>query len=711
MSAPGARLARFVAPASIAVVGASEEGMYPAGIFKSLLGCGYRGRLYPVNPKRTELFGQPCYAGLAALPQTPDLVIVIVPRQAVLGVVDEAERMGVPAAVIISAGFAESDDEGKRLEAALRRRLQTSRMAVIGPNCAGFASLANAVIATRLPAPARSGAVGFVSASGALMMALQGLFADAELGLSHLVSLGNQIDVSLTEVIEFLVDDAQTQVIGAFVEGLDDGTRFARAAARARAAGKPLVVLKSGRTQAGQAAAATHTAALATSQRVFEAVCRQAGVILVDDIGELTATLHACAAWQTRMPAGRRVALVTQSGGMGSLAADWTSAEGLELPPLPAALQAQLAAAPALKGVPALGNPADVRGAGTLGQVAADLLGHVLADDAFDAALLLLAKSAVAPRELATAQALAQLAATAAKPFALVWVGQRLPHAASDSGEPQQILAAANIPTFTQPKDALRTLARLAAWQECTPPAAAEPPAVAAAPAAAESPVAAGVEPGARRMLAHGEVAQLLARAGITLIAAQEAADAEAAATAAQRLGLPVVLKGISARHSHKSDAGLVRVGLATADAVRDVAQHWLADPALGVTGLLVQRMAPPGVELLLGVENDPQFGPLLVAGPGGVLVELLNQTALRPAPVSAAEARSMLAETAAARLLAGVRGAPAADAGALVELMGSLGRLAAATPALRSLDINPVIVHPQGLSIVDVRVEWQEER
>ncbi len=704
-AARGLRLAHFFDPASIAIVGASEEGMYPAGILKNLLSCGYAGRLFPVNPKRSEIFGLACYPTLAALPERPDLILVIVPRQAVLGVVEEAERLGVPAAVVISAGFAESDAEGKQLEAALRARLQESRIAVIGPNCAGFASLANAVIATRLSAPARAGGVGFVSASGALMMAMQGLFADAGLGLSRIVSLGNQVDVSLTDVLEFLVDDPQTQVIGAFIEGMDDGRRFARVAARAHAAGKPLVLLKSGRSQAGQAAAATHTAALATSQRVFEAVCRQAGAILVDDIAELTATLHACVAWRQRMPAGRRVALVTQSGGMGSLAADWASAEGLALPPLPPALQEQTQGvlapngAPALKGVPALGNPADVRGAGALGQVAADLLQLFLESPAYDAALLLLAKSAVAPRELATAQALAQLAATAPKPFALVWVGQRAPQLPTDSAEPLRLLAEASIPLFSQPRDALRTLARLAAWGEQRVPAPQD---------SAPPPLHAGS--GARRQLAYAEIVELLARVDIAPIAALEAADAEGAATAARQLGLPVALKGISARHSHKSDAGLVRVGLASAEAVRAVAGGWLADPELGVKGLLVQRMAPPGVEVLLGVETDAQFGPLLVAGPGGVLVELLNQTALRPLPLSPADAEAMLGETALARLLGGLRGAPAADAGALTALMGSLGRLAARTPALRSLDMNPVIVHAQGLSIVDLRVEWEEE-
>ena len=693
------RVARFFDPASIAIVGASDKGMYPAGILQNLQRYGYAGRLYPVNPRREELFWPALLPRLAALPEVPDLVLVIVPRRAVLAVIDEADRLGVPAAVIITAGFAESDAEGRALEERLRAHLQQSNMAVIGPNCAGFASLGNAVIATRLPAPPQAGSVGFVSASGALMMAMQGIFADAGIGLSRLVSLGNQAGITLTDVIEALIDDPETRVIGAFVEGIDDGRRFARAAARARQAGKPLVLLKSGRTLAGQAAAATHTAALATSDRIFESVCRQTGVIRVEDIGALTETLHACATWQG-FRFGRRVALITQSGGMGSLAADWASQCGLTLPPLPAGLQEALLALPALKDVPALGNPADVRGAAALGESAAEVVSRVLGAPEFDAVVLLLAKSAVAERELATARALAAVAQSLRKPFAIVWAGQRAPRSEGDSREPLRLLQEAGFPIFAQPGDCLRLIARLAAWHETrVPPLPAVDPAYCAPRACARAV--------SRRLLEYAEVERLLGAYGISLIAAEQAADADGAAVAALRLGLPVALKGLSARHSHKSEAGLVRVGLGTAAAVRAVAAGWLADPALAVDGLLVQKMAPPGMEVWLGVENDAQFGPLLAAGPGGVLVEVLNQSTLRMAPVTPQDAAAMLSETALARLLAGVRGAPPANVDTLCELMVRLSQLAAQEAAtLLSLDMNPVIVHARGLSIVDARIE-----
>jgi acyl-CoA synthetase (NDP forming) len=249
------RVARFMAAQSIAIVGASEKGLYTAGVLGDLVRYGYKGRLYPVNPRHTNVQGLPCYPSLTALPETPDLVIIVVGRERVLGIVDEAIALGVPAALIITAGFGESDDAGKALEAQLKQRLQGNDLAVIGPNCAGFAGAVGGslgpIIATRLPAPLTAGNVGFVSASGALMMALHGIFADLHLGVSHLISLGNQVDVSLTEALEFLVEDSHTFAIGAFIEGIDDGPRFRAALLAAQRAGKPLVALKSGRTQVG----------------------------------------------------------------------------------------------------------------------------------------------------------------------------------------------------------------------------------------------------------------------------------------------------------------------------------------------------------------------------------------------------------------------------------------------------------------------------
>ncbi|MBW7881907.1 MAG: acetate--CoA ligase family protein [Caldilineaceae bacterium] len=700
------RLTRFLYPQSIAIVGASETGMYPAGILADLMRYGFPGQIYPVNPRRERVLGLRCYANLTTLPEVPDLAIVVVPRQAVLAVIDECIATGVKAALLITAGFRESDAEGARLEALLKERLQGSGLAVIGPNCAGLANLAGRVTATRLPAPPKAGSVSFVSASGALMMAMQGIFADHQLGLSHIISLGNQVDVTLTETLAFLVEDPATRVIGAFIEGIDDGRRFAQVAAAARQAGKPLVVVKSGRTQAGQQAAATHTAAMATSDRIFSAICRQTGVVLVNDISELVQTLDLFSAWIDRLPAGRRLGLVTQSGGMGSLAADLATLAGLELPALPQSLQETLHTFPYALPFDAFSNPADVRGAGAVGQAAADTLRAFLAaEGAFDSVVLLLAKSAVEAREAATANALATLSMTTRKPFCVVWTGQRIPVDPDDSDAPLRTLAAAGVPVFDQPGDCIRALNHVISWHEQQQ---APADSVSTPRAAPRVPQRAPTAP--PRMLAYAEISQLFKAYSIDLAPATVATCPDEAVVAADRLGYPVAVKGLAAGHSHKSEAGLVRLNLTSPDEVHAATQQlWDGSASNTLEAVLVQRMAPAGVEVLIGVENDPHFGPVLACGPGGVLVELLDDVSLRLAPITAAAAHQLFRETRLARLLAGFRGAPPADSDALARLLAALSVLAAErSDRLVSLDLNPVIVHAQGLSIVDARIEWR---
>lgn len=706
----GHRLDHFLHAASIAIVGASDKGLYPAGILTDLLRYGYPGRVYPVNPRRESVLGLPCYPALSALPEVPELVVIVVPRRAVLAVVDECRSLGAPAVLIVTAGFAESDEEGRLLEAQLRASLANGGPAVVGPNCAGLANLPGRVIATRLPAPPLAGGAGFVSASGALMMALQGVFADLRLGLSSLISLGNQADVTLAECLEYLAQDPETQVIGAFVEGLDDGRRFMAAAQAARRAGKPLVVVKSGRTAAGQRAAATHTAALAGSGRVFMAACRQAGAVVAQDMAELARTLHLFTAWAGRLPRGRRLALVTQSGGMGSLTADLATLAGFELPSFASKTQEALRAMPHLLAFDEFGNPADVRGAGAVGPEAAATLMPFLDDPQVDAAVLLLAKSAVAERELATAHALAELHRSGGKPFCVVWAGQRLPAVDKQSAEPLRILAEAGMPVFDQPGDCLQSLRHVVdwavGWSQATLQAhAAPPPPRALRPAPPEAP----------RLLSYTESERLLAAYAIRLAPARVAASADEVADAAAALEGSVAVKLLSPAHSHKSDAGLLRLGLAEPQEAAVAARELLARAGgAPIEGILVQRMAPPGVEALVGVEMDAQFGPVLACGPGGVLVELLDEVALALGLLDDEAALALIERTRLGRLLAGVRGRPAADVRALAELLAALSRLAAESEqgahggALVSLDMNPVIVHESGLSPVDVRIQWR---
>ena len=716
------RLDAFFHPRSIAIVGASERGMYPAGILRNLLEHGYSGRLYPINPRRKTVFGLRCHPDVASLPETPDLAVIIVPRQAVLDVLEQCTRRGVPAALIITAGFGESDEEGKALQTKLLRLSRESAITVVGPNCAGLANIPGHVIVTRLPTPPRPGNVGFVSASGALMMALYGVFHDYHLGLSRLISLGNQVDVTLAEVLAYLVQDPATQVIGAFVEGVTDGPALVSAVRAAQAAGKPIILVKSGRTQAGQQAAATHTAALAGSDQVFQAVCQQFGLVLVDDVLELARTVQLFSAWVGRWPQGRRVALVTQSGGMGSLTADLCSLAGLELPPLSSRLQEKLQGLDHLLHFGQLGNPTDVRGASAAGLQVAETLAPFLEDDDADVVVLLLAKSAVREEDVATAQAIIQAAKATPKPLCVVWTGQRVPVGAPPWPLAHRLLVEAGIPIFEQPGDCVRALARVVAWRrggrqtkDGSRQLAGRIPQPGAPIAQSPShPIPQSPDHPIPRLLTYRESAALLARHSITLAPARLVASPGDAVEAANELGYPVVLKALSPRFSHKSDAGLVRLSLATPDAVTQAAQELLQTLAgHPAEGLLVQAMAPAGTEALVGLHWDEQFGPVLLCGPGGVLVELLDESALRLVPVAEDEARSMLTETRLGRLLVGLRGQPPGDAEALAALLVKLSDLALdAGERLVSLDLNPVIVLPegQGLALVDVRIVWKGE-
>lgn len=458
----------FFNPRRIAIVGASEQGMYPAGILQNLLIHGYPGQLYPVNPRRDTVFGLPCYPDVTQTPQPADLAILTVSRRAVLPVLRQCLQAAIPAALIISAGFAEADEEGQRLQGEMKALLAGGQLRIIGPNCAGLANIPGRVIATRLPAPLlappRAGPISFVSQSGALMMAFYGLFADRHIGLDRLLSLGNQVDVTLAESLAYLLDEAQTAVVGAFVEGIGDdradGRAFVAALRHALLVGKPLVLIKSGRTAAGQQAAASHTAALSGSDRVFAAVCRQFGAIQVEDVDELLDTLQVLSAFGRRLNTPGRLVLVTQSGGLGSLAADLSQMAGLELPPLSETVRAALRALPFLLDFDQLGNPADVRGAAVIGENTAATLAPFLADADSDVVVLLLAKSSVREQDAQTAEAIVAVARQYEKPLLVVWVGQRQPIGETAWWPGETILLEGGVPVFSQPGNCIRALSR-----------------------------------------------------------------------------------------------------------------------------------------------------------------------------------------------------------------------------------------------------------
>lgn len=712
------RLDPFFSPRRIAIVGASEHGMYPAGVLRSLIEFGYKGEIYPVNPKRETVFGLRCFADITQTPSPPDLAVIIVPRQAVLTTIRQCIQAGVPAAVVITAGFAEADEEGKFLQAQLVELLHDQPLTLVGPNCAGLADFKNRIIATRLSAPPRSGQVSFVSQSGALMMALYGLFAERYIGVNRLLSLGNQVDVDLSEGCHYLANDQHTGVIGAFIEGIQDGPGFTAALRQALIAGKPLILIKSGQTEGGQAAAASHTAALAGSARVFDAVCQQFGAVQVRDIRELVDTLQVAATFGQGLYNSGRVALISQSGGLGSLTADFVDIFGLTAPPLGASLTRRLRALSFIPDIGGGGNPTDVRGPSVIGAATSQTLAPFLEDTGTDVAILLLAKSSIREQDAETAEAIVAAAHNSPKPLCVVWVGQRHPDIKPNYLLGHEILRQAGIPLFEQPGDCVQALARMTNYWRFREKWLSEvetslPVTPNLRTKTSPKTALANSLPPTSKAIDYALADKLLTRYQIPLVPAQVVSSIQDAKAAAEEIGYPVALKAISPELTHKTDAGLVRLNLQTPTDIETAARCMLTqlDEKL-LEGLLVQKMLPSGVEVILGVSYDPQFGPVLAFGPGGILVELLDEVSLRLPPLTHSQARALIQQTKVWPLLRGFRGNSPADIDNLAEMIVHLSQLAVEqADGLQALDLNPVIVLPEGRGalVVDCRVFGKE--
>lgn len=453
----------FFSPSSIAHIGASERGIYPAEIFKNLM--EWEGTLYPVNPGRSEIFSVPAYPSVSELPEVPDIALITVQRDRVLPLVDECARLGVKGLVIISAGFAEADEHGRELQRQLSS--YSDRIRIIGPNCAGLASVSDGFILTRLFAAPRKGGVCFLSSSGALMMALFGSFAGRGIGLRRMASLGNQADVSMEEVMDYYLDDPDVSAVTAFIEGIGSGERFVAALKKAASKKTPVICIKSGKSDIGSRVAATHTASLASSGKVFESVCRQYGAILAESTDQmLDIALMADAVGSA---SGGRIGVLSQSGGAASLLADLISCHPeLTLPELPEGCDRRLHE---LSGIPSyarLLNPLDARGDTMRGREIAATIGAMIEGNDWDLLILAFAKNPNRDVELETARGILEASESGSTPIAVVWIGEG--DGGTGASEAFTLLKNGGIPLFTDPKAlvdayaALRKQGRL--WKE-----------------------------------------------------------------------------------------------------------------------------------------------------------------------------------------------------------------------------------------------------
>jgi acetyl coenzyme A synthetase (ADP forming)-like protein len=687
---------RILQPRSIAVVGASRQrGTIGHEILRNLLNGGFNGPVYPVHPTARHIASVEAYPAVTAITAPVDLAVIVVPADKVLGVIEECAAKGVHGLVVISAGFAETGTAGGVAQHELVAAARGAGMRLVGPNCMGVINTAPGIgmNATFAPTPPIPGRLGFSSQSGGLGIAVLEEADRRGLGLSSFVSVGNKADVSGNDLLRYWQSDDRTDVILLYLESFGNPRQFARVA-REVSRTKPIVAVKAGRTVAGSRAASSHTAALASPDVAVDALFAQTGVIRVDTLEELFDVAQVLS--DQPVPAGRRVGIVTNSGGPGILAADACEANGLVVPELTDASQAALRQfLPAAAGVR---NPVDLVASGS----AADYertIRQLLADDNIDAVVVVFTPPLVTAAD-DVARAVAAASAGASKPVVANFVSAR-------SAPLPLTTSACRVPCFAFPEPAVRALAWATAygqWRDRPVGTRPELPDVRPTEAKtvvqgalAASPNGSWLEPGA--------VGTLLGAYGIALSPSCFASNADEAVAAAGNLGYPVAVKVNGPDLIHKSDVGGVRLGLRTPEEIAEAFGGMRSALGERMNGVIVQPMAQPGVETLVGLIHDESFGPLVVLGSGGTSVELFGDRSLRVLPITDLDAAELVRSLRSSPLLFGYRGAPAVDVSALEDLLVRVGRLAEDIPEIAEMDLNPVVVSPSGVVAVDARL------
>jgi acyl-CoA synthetase (NDP forming) len=690
-------LDKLLKPRSIAIVGASPRELAVGHLVqKNLESRSYGGALYPVNPRYDEVRGQPCFPSLAALPEVPDAVFIGIPAAAGPSVLDEAGALGIGAAYINASGYADAGPEGALLQDEIRAIAARHAIALCGPNNVGAINVAHRapIWTTDLPR-LDPGSVALISHSGSVAIGLAQ--DDRHLGLAYVITPGNEAVCDVADYLDYVVRDDAVSTVMLFLESIRRPDAFAAAAAEAHCRGKPILAVKAGRSEAGRAAIAGHTGALSGEDEVYAAFFRRHGIVRLGDLDELNeaAVLFKHFPEAPRSPG---VLAVTLSGGQCSLIADLADDTGLSLPPLSSPTRARIE--PAFPDYSTLSNPLDAWGAAWDPEVFRNALDGIVADPAYGAVIGVTDPPNMEGYDLQVAVEMAQVLAKAAPGTDARLMQLNATAAPVPNQQVRAILNGAGLPYLSGMRSALGAIA---AWACATDPQA-DTVALDEAAAADWRIRAADVE-----AMTEPDWFDLLRDAGIPMAEVRPVASADEALAAADALGYPVVLKGTSPALPHKSDLGLVRLGLADADAVSaafaDLDTILCAQPDAGPAAcVVVQPMAQSGVELIAGIRNDPAFGSLVVVGLGGTLVEIVKQSSLRIGPVSPDTARSMLDETVAATLLRGTRGKGPYDIDAAARAIAALSRFGASTHGvLGAVEINPLIVLEEGKGALGV--------
>ncbi len=687
-------LTPFFDAKGVAILGASTNPKKLSyGILENLVSYGYKGEVYPVNPNATEILGRKAYASIADVPDPVELAVVVLPVTVIMETMREIGERGIKAVVIITGGFRELGEEGAKVELAVKELARSYGMRVVGPNCVGTIDVRTGLDSTFIKGLPQAGPIAFISQSGAICGGVIDLIINSRIGFSHFASLGNEMDVTETDMLEYFAEDENVNVIAMYVEGIQDGPRFMEVARRVSQK-KPIVFLKAGKNDAGAKAVSSHTGSLAGSYAAYQAALSQAGVVEVETISQLFNV--AWALGTQPLPAGKRVAITTNAGGAAALAADSLAFNGFELAKISPEIQQKLRTK--LNPSAQVSNPVDM-----LGSVSPEdyiwSLGNLDADEGVDVLLPILVPQSLVDT-LGVAKAWVEIGKQTNKTLLTCLMGER------STLESEQWLNMAGVPVFAYPDEAGRVLKGMQQYKQVLTKPPFNP--IEARNIDHNKMAAALALANGARAVGEYETRIMLEAYGIRNVPGDLAMDVDEALMIADKSGYPVVMKIVSEDILHKSDSGGIALDILNPEQLRVEYDAMLAriaqiEPSARIRGVMVEQMAPKGLEVIIGMRRDPTFGPLMMFGLGGTMVELLKDISFKVAPLTSEDIDEMIENTLAGKLLKGYRSSAKADIKAVKETIARLSQLSLDNPAISEIEINPLIVYPEGQGAISL--------
>ena len=687
-------LTPFFDAKGVAILGASTNPRKLSyGILENLISYGYKGEVYPVNPNASEILGKKAYASITDVPDPVELAVVVLPVTVIMDTMKEIGERGIKAVVIITGGFRELGEEGAKVERAVKELARSYGMRVVGPNCVGTIDVRTGLDSTFIKGLPPAGPIAFISQSGAICGGVIDLIINSKIGFSHFASLGNEMDVTEADMLEYFAEDENAKVIAMYVEGIQDGPRFMEVARRVSRK-KPIVFLKAGKNDAGAKAVSSHTGSLAGSYTAYQAALAQAGVVEVETISQLFNV--AWALGTQPLPAGKRVAMTTNAGGAAALAADSLAFNGFELAQISPEIQQTLRTK--LNPSAQVSNPVDM-----LGSVSPEdyiwSLSNLDADQGVDVLLPILVPQSLVDTE-GVANSWIEIGRKTQKTLLTCLMGER------STLEAEQSLNMAGVPVYAFPDEAGRVLKGMMQYKQLLTKPEFKPVAVDNVEKNKMEAALALVD--GTQAVGDYETRIMLEAYGIASVPGDLAGGVEEAVEIAEKAGYPVVLKIVSEDILHKSDSGGIALNINNSDALRVEYSNLMEriaknEPNARIRGVMVEQMAPKGVEVIVGMRRDTTFGPMMMFGLGGTMVELLKDISFKVAPLTSEDIDEMIEDTLAGKLLKGYRGSPKADIEAVKQVIASLSQLSMDTPAISEIEINPLIVYPEGQGAISL--------